>query len=134
MSPVFAWYFLSLNGRISRQEYWLGYLGIFVITLILRRRHEAAILHGESGVVLLLAVLVMILMWPMTTVYVKRLHDFNVSGWWLLIPTAVAAITGIAGTDPSNLIFSAFIVVTGLIPGSRGSNRFGADPVAYRGA
>jgi len=32
---AFAWFFLSLRGRVSRQEFWLGYLGIIVVALIL---------------------------------------------------------------------------------------------------
>ena len=30
-----AWFFLSLHGRVSRQEFWLGYVGIVVVALIL---------------------------------------------------------------------------------------------------
>ena len=32
---AFAWFFLSLRGRVSRQEFWLGYIGIVVLALIL---------------------------------------------------------------------------------------------------
>ncbi len=31
----FAWYFLSLKGRISRQEFWLGQALLIVLVLLL---------------------------------------------------------------------------------------------------
>ena len=35
MLETFAWLFLSLRGRISRQEYWLGYVGVIVLYIVL---------------------------------------------------------------------------------------------------
>ncbi len=32
---TFTWLFLSLRGRISRQEYWLGYFGVIVLYIVL---------------------------------------------------------------------------------------------------
>ena len=40
MVSDFTWYLLSFKGRISRQEFWLGYAGIIVIMLLLRRPLE----------------------------------------------------------------------------------------------
>ena len=34
---AFAWFFLSLRGRVGRQEFWLGYAGVIVVALILMR-------------------------------------------------------------------------------------------------
>jgi len=35
MSSIFAWYFLSLTGRIKRQEFSLGYLGLLAMCGVL---------------------------------------------------------------------------------------------------
>jgi uncharacterized membrane protein YhaH (DUF805 family) len=37
MFDTFTWYFLSLRGRISRQEFWLGYLGLGMVNALLIR-------------------------------------------------------------------------------------------------
>jgi uncharacterized membrane protein YhaH (DUF805 family) len=40
-------------------------------------------------------------------VHARRLHDAERSGWWLLLPIAAPLL---------------------LLPGTRGANRYGADP------
>ena len=60
------------------------------------------------------SILVTIYQWavmlPSIAVGVRRMHDTNHSGWWLLCPIV-------------NLIFAC-------TEGTRGENRFGADPKA----
>ena len=69
---------------------------------------------------------------------VRRLHDTNRSGWWILLPLA-AALPGVPLMDVSpNLglmvsglgicIGSIVIIVFMCIEGTRGDNRFGPDP------
>lgn len=77
------------------------------------------------------------------SVYIRRLHDINASGWWsalLLLPiVAGIAATAVAGNDPLSGASAAFTLLglTGLIvlalfllllfkPGNRESNHFGA--------
>lgn len=53
---------------------------------------------------------------PVVAVAVRRLHDLDKSGWWLLI-----AVT----------IIGAFVLLYWFIqPGTRGPNRFGPQPNA----
>src|SRR5262245_49205212 len=49
MGSVFAWFFLSLNGRISRQEFWLGYVGLSAVLFALIRRLQGMALHGPGS-------------------------------------------------------------------------------------
>jgi uncharacterized membrane protein YhaH (DUF805 family) len=69
-------------------------------------------------------------------VYSRRLHDLNQSGWWLLIPIPLWAVSASASVMPSaavhlisgmagtlNILFTAYLV---LAPGSKMSNTFGA--------
>ena len=96
---TFAWFFLSLHGRVSRQEFWLGYIGIVVVALILARalpHHSGAVyfIPGEalrdeatrSALSWLgwLGLISLALLWPVIGIYAKRLHDLNLSAWWLL--------------------------------------------------
>jgi uncharacterized membrane protein YhaH (DUF805 family) len=124
MNYNFAWYFLSFRGRISRQEFWLGYVGVIVILFLLRRPLEDFSIyfftptgHPWSDDELLFALVLpkliaaAISVWLLATISVKRLHDINLSAWWLPVFWLVGFILG-------------------FIPGNRGSNRFGADPLA----
>lgn len=47
---------------------------------------------------------------------VKRLHDLNITGWWI----PVAYVPGVGQLLK--------LGVLGLLPGTIGSNRFGRDP------
>jgi uncharacterized membrane protein YhaH (DUF805 family) len=67
---------------------------------------------------------------------IKRLHDFNFRGWWLLlfIPAAIFVSTFLYGRGPEtptqssvNTFFSLALLLA-LIPGTRGENRFGPAP------
>jgi uncharacterized membrane protein YhaH (DUF805 family) len=126
MNYDFAWLFLSFKGRSSRQEFWLGYVGIIVVLYLLQFPLETLSLYffrpmGRqwSDDELLLALFAprllaaAISMWPLAAISVKRLHDISLSGWWL-------PVFWLAG------------FVLGIIPGRRGSNRFGDDPLAYK--
>jgi uncharacterized membrane protein YhaH (DUF805 family) len=57
------------------------------------------------------------LLWIGLAVNVKRWHDRDKSGWWILI-NLVPVIGGLWS-----------LIETGFLPGTRGSNRFGPDPL-----
>lgn len=69
-----------------------------------------------------------IILWPLLTMYVKRLHDLGFSGWWLLGSFAAAAI--LDGIVPKGYLGVALMLIIGFVPGRRGDNRFGPDPIA----
>ena len=86
---------------------------------------------------------VLLTLYPTIAVTVKRLHDFNWSGWWAVLPILIYVVLtsqqSILLSDPNNieqvmdgLKLTAFILapffVIGLIPGNRGPNRFGMPP------
>jgi len=56
--------------------------------------------------------------WPTTAVGVKRRHDLNRSGWWVLVG-------GVPYLGPVIVL-----VANGLSPGTAGDNRFGKDPTS----
>jgi len=68
------------NGRARRTEYWMFFLFNSIITIALGFIEGIAGSPGVLGMLYSLAVLV-----PGIAVGVRRLHDTNRSGWWLLI-------------------------------------------------
>ena len=67
----------------------------------------ALLIFGPMLVVVVAAVIIQ----------VRRWHDLNASGWWILI-NAIPYLGQLAT-----------IIVCGFIPGTRGPNRFGPDPL-----
>lgn len=102
VSACFSKY-VTFSGRARRSEYWYFYL-FYVLTLF-----SAAFLEVLVGVEDILSTAVYIgLILPLWAAGVRRMHDTNRSGWWLLAPVI-------------NLVFLA-------TDGDTGANRFG-DPV-----
>jgi uncharacterized membrane protein YhaH (DUF805 family) len=133
---------LILQGRISRQEFLLGYLGLVIVIALLIRISSAIAVprvryyHGrydgdQTGSWVVLLVLIVVI-WPRAAVFVKRLHDLNVSGWWILAALAIAPVSSV--TNISVWIIALLVVATlSLLPGTSGDNRFGNDPRARAG-
>ena len=74
------------NGRARRKEYWYFFLINIIISIIL------GIIDGvtgsfspETGIGLLGGIYSLAVLIPSIAVAVRRLHDTNPSGWWLLI-------------------------------------------------
>ena len=102
----------SLRGRIPRKTWWLwgvgALLGVALGGSLLLA--IAGIKPERAGIVMNLAVL-----WPAIATSVKRWHDRDKSGWWLLIN--LLPIVGIVWV----------IVENGCLRGTAGPNRFGED-------
>ena len=106
MDPKFL--FLSFDGRINRQPFWLG-----VIALLIANGIVFAIFQAWLAWLIRLA-----LVYPALAVSVKRCHDRGKSGWWcllLLIPF-VGAVWA--------------VIDLGLLTGTDGANTYGPDPLA----
>lgn len=74
------------NGRARRKEYWyfyLFYMLIYIALIIIDV--VAGVFSAEAGIGLLSGIYTIALLIPGIAVGVRRLHDTNRSGWWLLI-------------------------------------------------
>ncbi|MEU8580648.1 DUF805 domain-containing protein [Streptomyces abikoensis] len=68
------------SGRARRQEYWMFTLISTVISIVLAITEGVLGTNSVIGTVYVLAVLL-----PSLAVTVRRLHDTDRSGWWVLI-------------------------------------------------
>ncbi len=76
------------NGRAKRSEYWWFYLAAVLVSFALSSVDRMV---GDTGVVTLLTWAYVL---PVLLAGVRRLHDINRSGWWMLLMfTGVGAIT-----------------------------------------
>lgn len=98
--------YVDFEGRASRSEYWYFFLFQVIVGLL------ASIVDGAGagGVVSVLAWLCLVL--PSLAVQVRRLHDIDRSGWWVLI-----------GLIP--IVGFVLLIVWCCQRGSSESNRFG---------
>jgi uncharacterized membrane protein YhaH (DUF805 family) len=103
----------SFDGRVPRKVYWLyGVLGPLLVSAMLEMLLGIV---GVSEPKVELATTVL-LIWPCAAVAVKRWHDLDRSGWWVLIN--LIPLVGLVWA----------LIENGLRRGSVGANRFGTDP------
>ena len=103
--------YVVFDGRATRHEYWMFVLFNFIIYAILvLLSHIIGMLAFFLIVLFGLAIFL-----PTLAVGVRRLHDTNRSGWWILI-----------GLVP--YIGAIVLIVFCVLDGTPGDNKYGSDP------
>jgi len=93
--------YADFNGRARRSEYWYFALFSTIISIVLSFVDNAGTIY--LGTIYSLAILI-----PSFAVGIRRMHDVDKSGWYILIPF--------------------YNLVLACTEGTPGHNRFGADP------
>ena len=109
--------YVGFSGRASRSEYWYWVLFAVIVAIALRILDTG--LFPDSEVPVLGGVFSIITLLPSLAVAVRRLHDVDRTGWWLLIMFTVIG-----------LIFP--LLIWSCPKGTAGPNRFGPDPLAVK--
>ena len=143
--------YADFSGRAPRAEYWWYTLAVVIATILVSIIESLLGLDpifGAYGPVTLLLMLALIV--PGLAVTVRRLHDTDRSGWWILLPLIPYAI-GIALAGPAmvsgsmaglgtagifmliGLIGAIVLLVFMLLPSTQGANRFGPNPYGEGG-
>lgn len=112
--------YADFNGRARRKEYWYFFLINFLISFgIAFIGGILGFMNPESSLAFLPSALAMIygiaVFIPGLAVGVRRLHDTNRSGWWMLI-----------GLIP--LIGSIILIIFFVEDSQPGTNRYGENP------
>jgi uncharacterized membrane protein YhaH (DUF805 family) len=145
----------TTEGRIGRQQWWLGIVALIVIALVATVVFSI-ISFGNTTVVAWLGVLLSLaFIWPSYCIGIKRRRDRDNNGTDLKIMIAGSVLLnlisatgiGVTWTDVGgvlmpmpaiwlsalNLIFGIFaiymLVQLGFLKGTTGANTYGADPL-----
>ena len=102
--------YATFSGRARRAEYWQFTLFYFILNIVVSVIDATTM---ENGILTLLVGLALFL--PALGVAVRRLHDTNRSGWWILI-----IFIPIVGT--------IWYIVLCCFDSTPGENRFGPNP------
>lgn len=127
----------TYNGRINRAQYWTAVV-IYIAAMVV-----LGLISYLIGMAMLFFILAVIVYIPMIVsgvmVGIKRLHDRDKSGWWLLVFYLLPAVLSWAGLAiGANFIFSLAsfavsiwgLVELGFLRGTPGPNQYGPDPLA----
>lgn len=158
-------FLFTLEGRISRKQFWLNYILVmfglnfvvsFLVVMLTVGFSQLSTLGDVIGVVMFAGLgLIWLLMtlaniWAAIAVSMKRLHDRNMSGWWVLwfllavyggYALGVSMTMNVMGFGAAEKIIGALMLITSLIalitqfiimgflPGTVGPNKYGEDPL-----
>jgi uncharacterized membrane protein YhaH (DUF805 family) len=156
--------YAEFSGRSRRMEYWMWalfqFLIYFAVVILMMLFGGAAMLSGDPNammgagfgmvVILILYVLLSLaLLVPSLAVSVRRLHDTDRSGWWIVAPLAPYVVMIFAGAmltaSPdlamvagglalvsmlAVLVLGVTVFIFMVLEGTRGPNKYGPDPKA----
>ena len=139
--------YTSFEGRIGRKQFWIGFIPLVAVMLIILFLSLYAVGEQDLWVFRLNKFIVMLIfMYPLMALGVKRLHDRGRPGYvvivffipWLLHQiTNLLEITGdFTSLNSLDLVFFLvnllisiwFIVDLGFLRGTRNTNQYGPDP------
>ena len=109
--------YTNFDGRISRQPFWIGTLVLWAASIALSILARIIVGSASTAMMLIQLVIGLAFLVPSLAVAVKRFHDRDKSGWWVLI--IFIPLIG----------FIWYLVELGFLPGTPGPNRFGPDPL-----
>jgi uncharacterized membrane protein YhaH (DUF805 family) len=144
----------GIRGRTNRAKWWIASFVLlaigFVASKMIDRLDFEAVARTLTRIVaislvVVLALVSLLVVYCLLAVAVKRLHDRNRRGWWILLfalaPVILASVVGALGEDLAPALGYALSAVTlviagwaliefGCLPGTAGLNRYGPNPLA----
>jgi uncharacterized membrane protein YhaH (DUF805 family) len=165
------WYLFGFEGRINRAKYWLAgliILGLMMFLMLLAfgpvntlfgttkinvdfslghilavfdPRSYRGLTRADLGSIALQAIVIPPVLWMFLATSVKRLHDRDRSGWWLLVFFVLPDLCGQLAEQLPDSYWTLFItwpipacylwgaVELYFLPGTRSTNRFGPNPL-----
>ena len=104
--------YADFSGRSRRKEYWMFYLMIILVYIVLALIGSAL---GEQVTAILIGIFALGIIIPAIAVQVRRFHDQDKSGWFVLL-----------GLIP--FVGGLIVLVFMCLEGTRGPNQYGPDP------
>jgi uncharacterized membrane protein YhaH (DUF805 family) len=108
--------YVGFRGRAARSEYWFWVLFVFLLQIVAWLIDMTVFGFNTTGVNPISVIVALATFLPGLAVSVRRLHDIDRVGWWVLL-----------GLIP--VIGWIVLIVWACMRGTVGTNRFGSDPL-----
>ncbi|WP_027016674.1 DUF805 domain-containing protein [Comamonas composti] len=99
--------YANFKGRARRKEYWMFQLISMLVMMVIA--YGVYFFMGEFEAIIAMVAYFVLTLVPQLAITVRRAHDVNHNGWWILAP-----------------VYGAILVY--FIGGTKGSNKYGDDP------
>jgi len=108
-------HYVGFSGRAARSEYWYWVLFVVLLSIVAWLIDMTVFGFNTTGVNPISVIVALATLLPGLAVSVRRLHDIDRTGWWVLL-----ALTVIGG-----VVLLAWACMRGTV----GANSFGPDPL-----
>lgn len=105
--------YVTFSGRAPRSEFWYWVLFEVLVSIVASILDVA--IFPLNDISPLNAIASLLLFLPSLAVSIRRLHDIDRTGWWVLISLTVIGIV--------------LLIIWNCLRGTIGPNRFGPDPL-----
>ncbi|MEA2937046.1 MAG: hypothetical protein QOC56_550 [Alphaproteobacteria bacterium] len=106
--------YVNSRGRASRSEYW--YWTLFALMVAIVSTVADATLFPANPWTPVATITGLALFLPGLAISIRRLHDIDKSGYWVLIALTIVGVL--------------LLIYWAVTPGTEGDNDFGPDPLA----
>ncbi len=110
--------YVNFSGRSQRSAYWFWALFAFLASVAGAIVDALIFGYNPQGINLVQGIVGLALLLPGIAVSIRRLHDLDRTGWWLLL-----ILTGIG---------AILLIIWFCMKGTEGQNRFGPNPLSGR--
>jgi uncharacterized membrane protein YhaH (DUF805 family) len=108
--------YIGFSGRAARSEYWYWVLFVILVQIVAWLIDMTLFGFNTTGVNPIGALASLALFLPGLAVSIRRLHDIDRVGWWVLL--ALIPVIG-----------AIVLIYWACLRGTVGANRFGPDPL-----
>jgi len=109
--------YIGFRGRAARSEYWYWVLFVILVQIVAWLIDMTLFGFNTTGVNPIGSILSLATLLPSLAVSIRRLHDIDRVGWWVLL--ALIPVIG-----------AIVLIYWACLRGTVGANRFGPDPLA----
>jgi uncharacterized membrane protein YhaH (DUF805 family) len=109
--------YIGFSGRAARSEYWYWVLFLLLLQIVAWLIDMTLFGFNTTGVNPIGSILSLATLLPSLAVSIRRLHDIDRVGWWVLL--ALIPVIG-----------AIVLIYWACLRGTVGANRFGPDPLA----
>jgi uncharacterized membrane protein YhaH (DUF805 family) len=130
--------YVKFSGRAVRSEYWYWSLFVSIVALAALLIDHTFFPKRRDPFENIWSVVTFL---PGLGVSIRRLHDLDRSGWWMLLPCVLVLLLPAFAWFTGWWIPTVVLIVIGIValvywfclPGTPGPNRFGPDPFGADG-
>ena len=129
--------FFQIEGRSGRKEYIAFFLFEAIVSFILSSIVECTEGLYQTSAVVLFNIFGLVITIPNTTLSARRLHDLNLSGFWLILLAIIHIISRyiiwVVGLEDGILLLFEISYITSVVlpfmvlKGTKSTNRFGNE-------